>query len=53
MPGEVHGHDDIYYRDLAQRCRLRAHGFLVINPGLAELYLTAADVWDRLRFTRA
>ena len=45
-------HDDTYYRDRAASCRARAHGFLMINPGLADLYLTAANIWERLRFTR-
>jgi hypothetical protein len=49
MTGECRGED--YYRELAQSCRNRARGFLALNPVLAELYRTAADVWERLRFT--
>ena len=51
MPGEIDDRDT-YYRKLAERCRISASGFLAINPELADLYLTAADVWDRMRFTR-
>ena len=51
MPGEIDDHGT-YCRELAQRCRIRARGFLMLNPDLAELYLAAADVPDRLRFTR-
>ena len=51
MPGEIDDRDT-YYRELAERCRISARGFLVLNPQLADLYLTAAGVWDRLRFTR-
>lgn len=51
MPGEIDDRDT-YYRELAERCRIRASGFLAINPELADLYMTAAGIWDRLRFTR-
>jgi hypothetical protein len=31
MPGEIDDHDT-YYRELAERCRISARGFLMLNP---------------------
>jgi len=45
------GDSDNYYRALAETCRNSARGFGALNPVLAELYRTAAEVWERLRFT--